>query len=126
MLIIGARQLAALDAARLDRFRRLLLAHVREVLQDRLTTVDELEALRAIDAAIERAREFLLVAERDVARFVALSLAIGPDFPESPATAWTASVLRMAPDPSAAMDQLYDRLAGDEPRFAALWDAWRP
>jgi hypothetical protein len=125
VLIIKSAQIAALNAAALDSFRRRMVDHLTAVFPDRVAAMGTDRVLAAVDDGIRQAAGYRITAERDVARFIDLVVELAPDFPDRPATAWTRAVLddSLTP-PSVRLDRLYHRLQAEYPNATHLWRAW--
>lgn len=113
MLTIRRAQLAALQRADDDRFERRLIEHLRAEHPALAQLPDELFGAMTRNG-ITRAQGHGLRSERDLARFVALMIAVAPNFDEQPGLrAWL-------DDPRLPPEQRIDAmLAGSND---AMWD----
>jgi hypothetical protein len=125
MLIIRKAQMEALDAHMLESFYRRLARHTREVLPAVVAAWSDQRLRDAVVTESNRAKTFGFESERDVARFVGLSLALGPDFTEQPAFRWAHEDLTDTSRPAETrMNRIYGELATRHPAAAPLVAAW--
>jgi hypothetical protein len=126
LLIVRREQMEALNAQALESFHRRMRQHLAALFPERVAAWGEEGARGAADAGIRQAAGFGITAERDVARFIDLTVELGPDFPDREATAWTRSVLEDRHASAATrMSRLYQRLERQLPGATHLWQAWR-
>lgn len=118
-LVIREQQLEAFSAVAEEEFQSRLLHHVREVFADKLDGADETVLRSRIAAAVETARGYEIVIERDVCHFVDLTFLFDPKFDKNPKLPWAREILTDATLPGWLKAlQLWHR-AGEEIAEAA-------
>ena len=112
MLIIRKEQIAALSETGRHRMILNIMAHVKEYFPEETEVVAEDELYERISRTIERAKPYGILAERDVYKFVDVSMIYGMEFDEAEETAWTKTYLTDPdiPGPRQRMDLLFDEV----------------
>ncbi|MFO0961199.1 MAG: hypothetical protein U0800_27780 [Isosphaeraceae bacterium] len=102
MFVIRSDQQLALEAAARAPFHARVLAFLRSTLDDRTRHRTDSELLGLIEAGDRQATALGLRTERGIAQFVALTLMLGPQFPEIPEVRLYLD--RPYPDPDTKID----------------------
>ena len=110
MLKIREEQLAALRSTLVRSFHQKLLRHVREYFREETEDRGNGELLDHIRKTLERAGTYGLRAERDLFKYINISMIYGPDFDQKEETAWMREYLNDddVPDPSQRLHRLHE------------------
>jgi len=109
MLSIRAEQLAAFAAATRARFIDSMLPHVARYHPGQFTKLGQNGTRETVGAAVDCAARYGITIERDVAIFIDIWLALGPDFDVSPSLPWAAATLtEQRLTPAARIDRLFE------------------
>ncbi|HKO54410.1 MAG TPA: hypothetical protein VJ276_00950 [Thermoanaerobaculia bacterium] len=93
MLKLREEQLAAFARAREAAFRRQLRAEARRHWPEECALLDEAGLAARIEEAVARAAKHGFTAEMEVARWVNLTMALGPELDVDPRYPWAAAIL---------------------------------
>lgn len=116
MLKIRQEQMDEFEAIQLDRFVAEALAYLRSVWTEEIEELGEEESDLFIRESISRATEWGIDRERQVLRLLNVSMAMGPEFPDSEEDAWAIDLLE---DDDVDDDQKLEALeAGAEERLS--------
>jgi hypothetical protein len=94
MFVLRRRHLKAIESAPDGEFVHRLAEHVRRLFPLQAATLAPDELFRRVAAAREKAREYGLTTERNIALFVDLGIGLGPDFEARPECDWVVRILR--------------------------------
>lgn len=94
MLIIGDEQLDALKRIAGKDFERRMLRHLKGFFPEDGGSASEEQARAFIAHAVSRAREYGIVRERDVARYVILATLFGARFDSEKRFRWAKQILK--------------------------------
>jgi hypothetical protein len=111
MLVIREEQMEVLREYMRRRFEDRMVAHFREFWTEECDAMGEESVRQMIRKGSERAAAHGITKEYDIARYVNIMFALGPDFETDPATEWAGRVLsdeELGPRPR--MDLLCDRV----------------
>jgi hypothetical protein len=110
MLTLRGEQIEILAAPRLERLYEDLVAHVRKDFPEETDGLSDERLLAHMRLVLKRARKYGIRAERDVYKYVNLSVLFGPYFDEKEETAWTKDYLldEDISDPHQRMNRLYE------------------
>jgi len=111
---LGKEQLAAMDSAARENFRKRLIAFLREELPDETASMDDTALRQRIVYSEQRAAPYGIESEAGIAQFVCLTFLAGPEFDEIP----DVKAFLETPDEELTseekLDQLVEELAADE------------
>jgi hypothetical protein len=93
MLIIGDEQMDALNLIAMKDFERRMLRHLKEFFPAKMASASEEQARAFIGHAVTRAKEYGIVRERDVARYVILATLFGARFDSEQRYQWARQIL---------------------------------
>jgi hypothetical protein len=93
MLVIRREQLDALVATGQERFVREMMRYLRSGFPDRLETTTEPELRELVWSGMQRAFRYGLESRTAAAKFIELTVVVGPDFDKSPEAEWLLPVL---------------------------------
>jgi hypothetical protein len=110
MITIREEQFAAFRRVSIRDFERRMMEHIRKCFPARLDTLGEQKVIDLIKYGIQRAAHYGITTQRDVCKYIDLSVVFGREFDTDPKLPWARSVLE---DSSAAgsmerMDYLYE------------------
>jgi len=88
MLTLRKEQVKVFGPINLRSFEERVMVHLKKVFQDRVTVMDGPTLLDSIRFGIQRARTYSIVSERDVCKYIDLSLVYGRDFDKDTALPW--------------------------------------
>ncbi len=111
MIIIRKEQTESFEADARDRFFVLMQDHLSRYFPTHCVALGPAGVHRAIQAGIERARQYEIVSECDVCKFIDLQFAFGQYFDSDGTCPWATDVLN-DPDirnPKARIDDLMDK-----------------
>jgi hypothetical protein len=111
MLIIGDEQLDALKRIARKDFERRMLRHLKDFFPGKTggASASEEQARAFIAHAISRAKEYGIVKERDVARYVILATLFGARFDSEKRYRWAKQILkRIDLDAEAKLQALFE------------------
>jgi hypothetical protein len=109
MLTIRKEQVQALGRVAIQEFEKNMLRHLKQFFGDESAAMGD-EALREhIRHAISRAKQYGLTSERDLCKYLNLTMVYGGDFDTHPELEWMRDFLTdpEVPDPSERMSRLY-------------------
>jgi hypothetical protein len=90
---IRQEQIEALKTVALRSFEQRLMSHLREFFPDESRRIGEQRLLATIRRGMARAGKYGLVSEYDVARYIDLSVVLGPDFDSGERYPWAKEIL---------------------------------
>ena len=93
MLTMRAEQMATLKAEGLRKFVDEMLAHLRKRCPKQTEAMDDAALRESIGEGIAQAGEHGVTDENDVRRFLEYRTQYGPEFGQSPDTAWAGKIL---------------------------------
>ncbi len=93
MLVIRAEQIRIFEQQDLERFELRMLEHLVEFFPVRCGGLGQEEIRQTIRHAVQRAALFGIVIERDVAKYVDLTVIFGKNFDSDPALPWVGRIL---------------------------------
>ena len=109
MLIIGDEQIDALQRIAMKDFERRMVRHLKDFFPEKTEHASEEQARAFIGHAISRAKEYGIVKERDVARYVILSTLFGAHFDSEKRYRWAKQILkRIDLDAEAKLQALFE------------------
>jgi hypothetical protein len=94
VLVIRKEQLEAFRQSLTEDLRRRLVAHLRSACPAETAALTDEALAGLVDAERTRAREFAIVSEPDLRRYLEFALAHGSAFDMQPETAWAGEILR--------------------------------
>jgi hypothetical protein len=109
MLTIRKEQMQALSRVTIQEFEKDMAQHLTQFFPDESAAMGD-KALRAhIRHAIARAKEYGVTSERDLCKYLNLTMVYGRDFDTDPELEWMRDFLTdpEVPDPSERMSRLY-------------------
>jgi hypothetical protein len=98
--------MAAFSEAASKSFEERMLAHLRRFFPKRCAALGEGAARELVRDGIAAARSYSVVAERDVARYLDVAMALESGADLAAEHAWAREILGSAEDPGAKMDRL--------------------
>ncbi|MCU0727305.1 MAG: hypothetical protein MUE73_16220 [Planctomycetes bacterium] len=109
MIRIRNEQKKALAAGSRKDFEDRMVAHIRKFFPKHYEQLKEENTRLLVDHEIERAKTYGIVAERDVCKYIDLSLVFGPDFDADGKQPWATEILtdKRIDDPSYRTDRLF-------------------
>lgn len=109
MLIIGDEQIDALKLIARKDFERRMMRHLKDFFPEKTGSASEEQARAFIAHAIARAKEYGIVKERDVARYVILATLFGARFDSEKRYRWAKQILkRIDLDAEAKLQALFE------------------
>jgi hypothetical protein len=116
MLNIRKEQLAAFGPIGKKAFEDRMIAHLRKVFLEQCGPLDEPKLRELIRHGTQRAASYHIISERDVCKFIDLTILYGRDFDKDPALPWAQSVLqnRAIRNPTSKIERLYKAARKDE------------
>lgn len=86
-----------------------MIVHLKKVFPDRVSTMQEPALLDIVRYGIQHARIYSIVAERDVCKYIDLSVLYGRDFDKDAALPWATAILqnKNIRSPSTKVDRLF-------------------
>jgi uncharacterized protein (UPF0335 family) len=94
MLTIRKEQFEVFQKASSKQFQQRMISHLRKVFVERTAGISDDNLRALIEAGIERARQYKVVLEDDVQRFLESMIVYGQDFDSNPRLKWARSALR--------------------------------
>lgn len=109
MLIIRKEQMGVFEEVALKNFEDRMVIHLGKFFPEQCAALGDDGIREAIRYGIERAESYGIVDERDVCKYIDLTIVFGRDFDESPGTAWASSILNdeFLTDPTAKVERLF-------------------
>lgn len=110
-MIVRPEQMAALQQAAQQNFQQRLGEHLRQFFPEQYQGLDQAALQQAVQHAVDRARSYDILSERDICKYADVMSAFGRDFDTSPATAWASSILndRSLGDAGARVNRLAEQ-----------------
>lgn len=116
MLKIRSEQFLLFSEAARESFEERLLLKLRKSLSEQTTDMAEADIRETISQEIEKARDYGITTERDVARFVILAFLWGANFDENPKHPWIPETLTNYDEPiEVRLDRLCAQARKDFP-----------
>lgn len=106
-LVIREEQKAALEEAQRRLYEEKLAAHLRRFFPAECARLGDAGLREAIRRGVRRASRHGIVSERDVCKFVSLTLFFGRDFDADPRLPWAAAILGAGIGPTLRVNRLY-------------------
>jgi hypothetical protein len=109
MIRIRREQKQAIAAGNRKDFEDRMVAHIRKFFPKHYEELKEENTRLLVDHEIDRAKSWGIVAERDVCKYIDLSLVFGPDFDTDGKQPWAAEILtdKRIDDPTHRTDKLF-------------------
>jgi hypothetical protein len=110
MLTLRSEQIQILAAPKLEQFYKDLVVHVRKNFPGETDAFSDETLLAHMRLVLKRARKYGIRAERDVYKYVNLTMLFGAYFDEAEETAWSNALLtdKDVADPHQRMNRLYE------------------
>jgi hypothetical protein len=93
-MIIRQQQMEMLSHQMQQQFENRMVAHLRMNFPSHHLTANEQSLRTLIRKGIERTKDYDVVFEDDIRRFLEYMVVISPDFDANPATSWAGDILR--------------------------------
>jgi hypothetical protein len=109
MLTIRKEQLAAFGPLGKKAFEDRMIAHLKKVFPEQCGPLDAPKLRELIQHGTQRAASYQITSERDVCKFIDLTILYGRDFDKDPALPWAQSVLQNQAirNPTSKIERLY-------------------
>jgi len=110
MLIIRKKQMGVLEQGVLRDFGDSMVVHLERFFPQQCAVLGDDGVRETIRYGIERAKNYGLVDERDVCKYIDLMIVFGRDFDTSPKTSWAGRILNseFLTDPTSKVERLCD------------------
>ncbi len=112
MLTIRKEQVQVFDELAMKQFIENMMIHVRKYFPIESKAMDDGQLRKNILEIIQRAGEYELITERDICKFLNISIFFGMDFDKKPENAWMLAILmdKKEPNPSIRIGKLYQEV----------------
>ena len=109
MLTLRKEQMQVFGPLGMKSFEDRVIAHVRKVFPDKAEALGEPKLRDAIRYGTQCARSYSIVSERDVCKYIDLSILYGRDFDKDPSLPWAQSILKnkAVRSPTMRVDRLF-------------------
>ena len=94
MLIIKKEQMTALTEKKRQSFVERMVNYLQQTFPEKTEPLGEEGLREEIHHGMETAKQYQMVTEREVARYIELMFYLGRDFDTSPQTPWAAPILK--------------------------------
>jgi hypothetical protein len=107
MLKVRKTQMDSLSEAMLKQFEDRMVIHLRSACPEQTHDMPDANLRVMVQSGISKAREYGVIAEDDIRRYLELMIVYGTDFDISPQTSWAGEILQTKDlDGSAKIDRL--------------------
>ena len=107
MLRIRNSQMQTFEQAAMSAFELRMVEHLRVIYPKQTRDMPEANLLTLVQSGIGKAREYRVIAEDDIRRYLELMVVYGADFDTDPHSSWAGEILRTKDlDGSAKIDRL--------------------
>ena len=93
MLIIRKEQMETLSKYMLNHFENRMIAHLRSRFKAQLVQTDDSELLALIRRGIEQAKQYDILEEFGIKRYLEYMIEYDPNFDTNPSTSWARQIL---------------------------------
>jgi len=109
MLTIRKEQLAVFGPLGIRAFEDRVIAHLKKVFPDQSQILGEVKLRESIQYGTQRAAAHGIISERDVCKYIDLTILYGRDFDKDPNLPWVQSILQNQAmrNPSSKIESLY-------------------
>lgn len=112
-MIIRKNQMDTLGQERVENFIDRMVEHSHKFFPGEAATLGEEGLRQMIQESMQRADQYHILRERDVAKFIQLDFALDPSFEEKPQMSWAKAILEDHSLPGGKkIEKLYEELPG--------------
>jgi hypothetical protein len=107
---IRAEQIDSFSESVSKSFENRMVLHLNKHFPEHCKALGEPGVREAIDTGIQKAKNYRIVSERDVCKFITLMFAFGRDFDTDPKLPWASNILRtrVYNNPTDRINALYE------------------